>query len=90
VSGVCVGDCIVLSFLTQLCGFVCREIASFSGTKVNRAVQDMFSDAGFLRRTYLFHYRQAEFVQETDGAWVRRLTVTDSDGNATEELVQTF
>ncbi|KAJ0411676.1 hypothetical protein ATCC90586_002060 [Pythium insidiosum] len=70
------------------------ELAALSGATVNPVVQEMFQDAGGLRASFPFHYRDAEYSQnETTGQWTRRLDIGDSKtslANAQQALVRHF
>ncbi|DBA03435.1 TPA: LOW QUALITY PROTEIN: hypothetical protein N0F65_002843 [Lagenidium giganteum] len=53
------------------------DLADKSGTTWNHTVQQMFDDAGYLRHTFPFDYREAEYkFDETTNTWTRRMRVT--------------
>ena len=52
------------------------------GESIDECVQQMFEDAGSLRRQHPRIYRRAQYAQSGDGQWTRRLVDGDADVSA--------
>lgn len=67
----------------------CSELAGSSATKLDKSVQAMFQDAGYLRANFPLEYRSAEYSKDPmTGKWTR--TLKHQNGGSEELLVETF
>lgn len=55
------------------------ELAALSDFEVDREIHEMYEDARFLRQTFPYNYRSAEFCKdEAEGKWIRRIKASGS------------
>ncbi|POM70227.1 Flavin-binding monooxygenase-like protein, partial [Phytophthora palmivora] len=63
------------------------ELAALSDFQVGEEIHEIYEDARFLRQSFPFNYRTAEYQQdETTGKWVRRIKSNDSPSELVEEF----